>query len=185
MRHHSMYAKADLGALELARDRAAPTLTLTEPVAGDPYLSGIIAGLYFPETEAHGSPGAYSASQIATAPAVHRQAADRVLMAADLLHLDGARAPASWRGCRLVAPRADTVVADIELAPGGASVTNPSQAPVELRVRRFGPSGLALPLGNVAGRGTAGLAIPRDSSAVPWHLVAPGSAVLRVCPLLP
>jgi hypothetical protein len=179
MRHHAIYAKADLGVLELAGTRTPPTLTLTEPVAGDPYLIGVIAGLYFAVIDAHGSPATYSAAQIATAPVVHRQAADRVLVAADRLHLDSALEPASRRGCRRAA------TGDIELRSGTTSVTNLGPAPLDLRIRRFGPPDSAAPVGTVLPQRTARLAIPRDSAALPWHLVTQGPAVFRVCGPLP
>ena len=54
-------------------------MALGEPVARDPYLSGVTAARYFDATAAHGAPALSSPRDITRAPAGRRQAADSVL----------------------------------------------------------------------------------------------------------
>jgi hypothetical protein len=176
MRDQSAFAKADIGALEIARGIAPAGFQLTEPVAHNPYLTGVTAERYFAETAAHGSPSHDSPAQLLRAPRSQRQAADRVLVAAYRIAPRPSRRPGSRAACRRVA---DTEVA---LPSGGVFVTNLGTSPVTLGIRRFAPAELPLPIGPVAAGATVLVAIPRDRVAVPWRLSARGSAY-AVCPV--
>jgi hypothetical protein len=180
LRAHSAAAKADLGALEIARGRAPGNFQLFEQVARDPYLTGITAGRYFRETAAHGSPAVYSPAQLATASPPQRRAADGILAAAyRMLPRPATRTPLS-RGCRRVPVGAG---ADIEMPPGGAAISNLGRSPLDIGVRRFAPPGLAVSVGMLQAGASARIPVPRDSAGVPWHLTARGASALAICPL--
>src|SRR5204862_6544490 len=100
MRDHSAYVTGDLGALEIARGRAPATVQPVQPIAHDPFLSGVTAERYFRETDAHGSPPFYSPEQLVAAPAAQRQAADSVLAAAYRMLPRPARRPAASQNLR-------------------------------------------------------------------------------------
>ena len=176
MREHAAKARAALGALDLARQTAPPGLRLTPEVARDPYLSPITAGRYYRERDAHGTP-AWSVREIRGGPAPAQRTADAVLVAATAPRVEPVpRTPSSKAriGCRVVER-------DAPLPPGGATITNLSEAPARLGVHRFGP--LPFPVGQVAGGATAELALPRDAAATPWRLRAVGAPKLRLCRL--
>jgi hypothetical protein len=180
MRDHSAYAKVDLGALEIMRGRISPSFRLLEAVALDPYLSGVTAGRYFSETDAHGSPPVYSPEQIAGAPPAQRTAADHVLAAGYGMDLKEARR-ASADACRRPPARLGRGIADVEIAPGGTSIRNLGERPLRIGVRRFAPPSLPVVLGPLEPGRTARVAVPRDSVALPWHLTAEGFSALQVC----
>jgi len=104
--------------LELGRPFAPASLWLVEPVARNPYLSGITAGRLFAETARHGRPPAYSVAELTAATPAVRQSADRVLASAEQLRPakpgNDAVAP---RGCRPVAAEAGAGH-EAALAPG-------------------------------------------------------------------
>ena len=182
MRDHSAYVKGDLGALEIARGRAPATFQLVQPIAHDPFLSGVTAERYFRETDAHGSPPFYSPEQLVAAPAAQRQAADSVLAAAYRMLPRPARRPASPRGCRQLAAGAGGAGTEAELRAGGALVTDLGRAPLAIGVRRFGPANLPVSLGSLGPGSTILVPVPGDRAAVLWRLSARGSSPLEVCP---
>ena len=173
MRDHAAYAKADVGALEIARGVVPSGFSLTAPVAHDPYLSGVTAGRYFAETAAHGSPARDSPPQLARAGRLQRAAADHVLVAALGIAPRPVPRPAVAPGCRRVAD------GEVVLPPGGAVVTNLGVRPIALGVRRYASASLST--GIAAPGASVRLAIPGDAATVPWRLAAGGPAV--VCPV--
>ena len=92
--------KADLGAVEIARDTVDPAFVLTEQLAGTAYVH-VAAGNYLTAADEFGSP-ADTPAEIAAAPEPAREAADRVLAGALGLRVSPASAPASGPGCRRV-----------------------------------------------------------------------------------
>jgi hypothetical protein len=176
MRVHADNARADLGALEIARGVVPPGFRLVPAVAQDPFLPDVTAGRYFGETDEHGSP-AWSPAQIVAARGRARQAADSVLVAAHRVRPAPARRPTSRSGCqRLRAP------ADTHLPAGGLTVTNLGDAPLGIGVRRFAPPERPRRLGPLAPRATIRLAVPPDRVRIPWRLTATGASTLQVCP---
>jgi hypothetical protein len=181
MREQSAYIKADLGALEIARDRAPAALSLAA-VGRNPYMTWITAGRYFSATDAHGSPPTYSPAQIAAAPAAQRQAADSVLVGAYGMFARPARAVRAGPGCRRLAPRPDGNHPEAGLRSGGALVTDLGRSALIVGVRRFAPPGMSLPVGLLAAGSTVRVPLVRDALRPPWLLTARGSSPVRVCP---
>jgi len=169
--------RADLAALEIARDRVDPGFLLDEPLAGTPYLH-LEAGSYLSGIDAFGSPG-FTPAALARSPETARADADRVLAAALAIELH-LRPPAGLSGCRTL----DGGGRALTLPPGGVSL-RAGNAPIEgLKLARF--AGGEPPV-TVPGRVPAGqagvLAIPRDRSSRPWRMFVergPDAAVCRL-----
>jgi hypothetical protein len=180
MRTHSAYVKADLGALEIARGRVAPTFQLVESVAHDPYLSGVTAGRFFSETDAHGFPPLYSAQQISDAPAPQRQAADHVLATAYRMHPE-VRRRLSAATCARRSTRVGRDVPEAQIPRGESVIVNLGERPLVVGVRRFAPPKRPAWIGFLDARETARVTIPRDPVTRPWYLTKRGTSMLQVC----
>jgi hypothetical protein len=180
--YESTVTEAGLGALDIGRGHLPADYRLLQQVSRDLFLTGIIAGPYYRERDAHDSPAA-SPGEIATAAPAVRQSVDNVLAAGYGMSLDQARRLSPDEGggrcARLgVGPaRRETT-----LGPGKAVVTNLGQAPTEIAVRRFAPAELAIELGTLAGGFSARLEVPDDAAPHAWRLVGSGSAPLELCP---
>ena len=179
----SEIARADLAALDVGRDHIDRKFRLLQPIAGSIYMTGVFAGPYWRERDAHGSP-AYSAAELEGASAAARSAADVVLASGYGLGIEpaqgGGAGPRS--GCELLAPAPDAGLRELALPAGGALIVNAGAAEAALRLRRFS-SGFPADLGTLA-PGVAGrLRIPADAVELPWRLGASGGAALRVCPV--
>ena len=177
-RTESTIAKANLGALEIGRGHIKPKFRLLQPIARSIYLTGVFAGPYYRESEAHGSP-AYSEAEIAAAPGGDRSAADVVLASGYNLRLQplaaGSVPPSA--GCRRVDGAWQPAVAQVPR--GGAVLTNLSPVAAEIRLRRYADD-FPADLGVLAARSSARLAIPLDSASQSWELQISGAA--DVCP---
>jgi hypothetical protein len=171
-RDQSTIARADLGALDIGRGKISPRFRLLQPIAGSIYMTGIYAGPYYRERDAHGSP-AYSASEIAAASPQARDAADVVLASAYSLHLDVLNETPS-ESCHTIGD------ASGGLALGGGTVrlSNRSQVPADAMLLRFG-DGYPVDLGELPPGRSALLSIPADRGGTPWKLEAPAVAVGR------
>ncbi|MFI5123056.1 MAG: hypothetical protein ACHQJ5_09175 [Vicinamibacteria bacterium] len=168
--------KADLAAVEIARDTVDPGMVLTNDLAGTAYVH-VPAGLYLSAADAFGSP-ADTPDEIAAAPENARAAADRVLAAA--LGLDVV--PAERGGaenCAELDPAGSS--ATTELAPGGAVVRGSPGGDVELRLRRFADATFPIGAGKIAGSESVSIAIPEDRSSRPWQLQVTGHGPVAVC----
>ncbi len=173
----SRVARADLGALELARDRVPPTLQLDERVAGSPFLGPIFAGEYVRETRAHGPVDVHSEAELAAEPEHVRRAADRVLVAAGAPRATPVDLPAPRRrACR---PAADGTLA---ARPGQTlTLVNPGARPAALALRRFAARGSSVPFTFVAPRAAVRVELPADAARRPWVLGAVDGRPLRRC----
>jgi hypothetical protein len=179
-RGESEIARADLGALDIGRGHVAPKFRLLQPIAGSIYLTGVFAGPYYRERDAHGSP-AYSPSEIAAAPPVARNAADVVLASAYGLHLETV-VEAPTRGgerCRRLGPIPGQGAQAIAVAAGTVSLANLDAVPARVGLRRFG-DGLPVDLGDLPPRGSALVRIPADGALRRWQLETTGAEV-EVC----
>jgi hypothetical protein len=164
MRAQSAFAKADLGALEIAARRAAPDTWLTATVARNPYLSGVTAARYFSVTSRHGDVPVASPAQIAAAPADQRRAADSVLASAYRVARGEVQSRGSGR-CRTT-----RTPAEITLANGDALITNRGARTLVLSVRRFAPVGQVNDVAFVGSGTTVRTHIPKDAVTVSWHV---------------
>jgi hypothetical protein len=171
MRSAAVTVRAELGALELARDRAPfdfqPDTSRAPQVTAGPYLSAI---------DAFGSP-AYHPRQLAAASEAEREAADAVLRRLELGPLAPAWVPrASDGACRAVAPGGD-----IEVPRGGLTIVSAKRDVVAVRLRRFASAFPADPAGQVGGGGASKLTVVADRSLAPWHVQLTGTRPARVC----
>ncbi len=169
-----------------ARSRSAaptsPTTTSsTETVSNDPYLVRVTAGGYYREGIPNDYP-AYTPEEIAVAPPDVQQGADHVLTAGYAIALEPARRPrgASRSACRPLPPLLDGGARELQLAQGGAVVTNLTNEPASISLRRFAPPEYATGIATLGGGFSARLRIPADAVQLPWHLSATGGA-LEVC----
>jgi hypothetical protein len=173
----SQLERADLAALEIARDTVEPGFILSEQVAHTAYV-GVEAGPYFSAVDAFGSP-AYDEDQLIAATPASRAAADSVLAAA--LHLTSTKTNAPpTSGCESAdvargAPQA------LDIPVGGATVVNLGEESLDLAVKRFGDD-FETPAGTVAPSAAQVIVIPPDRSAQPWQLELAGVGSAAICP---
>lgn len=192
-RNTSDLIEADLGALEIARDRISTPFFLDPDVAGTAYVPVSSSG-YFSAADAFGSP-ADSQAEIAAAPEPARAAADRVLARALGVSFGPVQTapPASGPAPQMVGPagvraraRGSCVVVDppgaiLRLPPGGASVQAPPRAGVAVALRRFATETYPIAAAPLAA-GQVGVArIPTDRAAEPWELALRSRGPTTVC----
>jgi hypothetical protein len=192
-RSTSQLERADLAAVEIARDSVEPAFVLSEDIADTGYVH-IEAAPYLAARDAYGSP-AYSEGELANSPAPARVAADKVLAAAlgvELVPVSGpppepgplprAVDPPSARlgtreGCLLVNSSAAAVV---ELPAGGVTVRAPDAGQVRIRLRRFASS-FPVAAGALSSGAWGAITIPTDRSNQPWQIKLIGSGAGTVC----
>ena len=194
-------SRADLGALELARD-SVPSGYVARGFPGYPFVI-LRAGPYFDATEAYGSP-ALSTADLVNASEPARLIADAELIrihrialhaAADAPLTGPAPRPTSVQGGKVsengqcVSFRPDSVAADgaarsFELAvPSAGLLVTTGRAATKVEVRRFA-NGFSRPLANtVEASSAATLRIPRDRSSTPWKARVSPQERVSVCAL--
>lgn len=191
--------RADLAALEIARDTVEPNFFLDEENA-DTGVVHVDAGSYLNARDAYGSP-AYTSEELAGAPEVARFAADKVLVSA--LRFGLAEAPLSSlpngepRAAKpsskgLIAIPAGACVAApagseslFSLPPDGAAVAAGAEPVTDIEMRRFASENFSVDFGEGAEPGQAvEIRIPPDASTVPWKMQLEGGAA-TVCGLRP
>jgi len=188
--------RADLAALEIARESVDPGLRLTESISETSFV-GVAAGPYLDAADELGSP-AYTTEELQAAPARPRLAADQVLLNALGLALEPARPPAETparaapaSGEPVAVPRDGCVTvprgsdpAPLVLPPGGAVVAATSEPLSGIALTRFAPAsepGVAFPAAIAPGEAMA-VRIPADLSGTPWKLWVSGGEA-TVCGL--
>jgi hypothetical protein len=192
-RNTSALIRADLGALEIARDRIVVPVTLDEQVADTAYVP-VSSSAFLRVADEHGSP-AYSPAEIAAAPEPARVAADKVLARALGVSFAPVRTSPRPSGPppTVVGPpgsraravgsciNVDPPGAILSLPPGGASVQASPRSGVVVALRRFASASFpiaAAPLG----RGQAGaVRIPTDRAGTPWELALRSRGPTTVC----
>ena len=173
----SRLERADLAAVEIARDSVEPGLILGEDIADTGYVP-VEAGAYLSARDAFGSP-AYTEAELEAAPEEARIPADKVLAAALGVELEpGASAPQSQRGCRTLRLTAAEPAA-VELPPGGALLRPGGGASIEVELGRFA-DGFPVEIGSLGG-GWSRLTIPTDRSTRPWRARLSGSGTATIC----
>ena len=196
-RNTSDLITADLGALEIARDRIASPVRLDEANADTVYV-GVDSKTYLAAADTYGSP-ADTAAEIAAAPEPARVAADKVLAEALGVSVFATRRPpraagpppepAGLPGADVSASGSCVVVqapgAILRLPPGGATVRAAPGGGVAMALRRFATGSYpiaAAPLGP----GRVGVVrIPADRTAEPWTLALRSRGPVTVCGGLP
>jgi hypothetical protein len=184
---------ADLGALEIARDRIVDPVTLDPALAGTAYVP-VSSSAFLPAADRYGSP-ADSPGEIAAAPEPARVAADRVLARALGVSFAATSAPPSAFGPppHLAGPPGADVRAAgsclvvaapgaiLRLPPGGASIQASPRSGAGIALRRFATA--SFPIGTVPlGKGQTGVArIPTDRAAKPWEFALRSQSPVTVC----
>ena len=164
--------RADLAAVEIARDQIDPELVLSEDIADTGYVP-VDAGSYLSARDAFGSP-AYSEAELEAAPEEARAPADKVLAAALELELVPTKAPPERMSCRAVqAPATET------LPRGGPLLEVNGDASVEVNLGRFADD-FPIALGPLK-RGWSELVISADRSPRPWRARLDGSGTVTLC----
>jgi hypothetical protein len=188
--------RADLAAVEIARDYVGPELILTNDIADTGYVH-VYARNYLDAAADAGSP-ADSESELTEAPEAARVAADKVLARALGLTFTPTRKPPPPSGPPPVASpgqqtsRSGASCVAVVLAAGGAStaLTLPAgdvvvhakgDTEAEVRLRRFAGAGFPVTAGELAPGEAAVIAIPPDRSEQPWELSLAGRGTVRVC----
>jgi hypothetical protein len=194
-RNTSDLIKADLGAVEIARDRTAAPYRLDEDIADTAYV-GVHSSSFLDAADRYGSP-ADSPAEIAAAPEPARVAADKVLGRAlgigfgpvqasptppgpppQLLGPPGARA--HGRGSCLELG-AGSPVAVLRLPAGGVVVRASRRAGARVSLRRFATASFPL-VGAPLRAGQVGvLHIPADRASEPWEMELSSAARTAVC----
>ncbi len=201
-RANSEENRAELTALEIARDQAVPGLVIE---AGG-ITSGLLADMVIPASEyyaaadAHGTP-AMTLEELKDSSESVRQAADRELILAEGIRPRPASAESRNGGTleagpvtsgelssegqcvRLTPVEGTTATTAFVLPVGGFSFEAPPGAPPALALRRFGDQ--FSPLGPPATEGPQAVRLPRDRAAAPWRLAVGATRPLKICPLLP
>ncbi|HET7443411.1 MAG TPA: hypothetical protein VFJ57_01990 [Solirubrobacterales bacterium] len=172
----SQLEKADLGALDIARETVEPGFVLEEDIADTGYVH-VDAASYFSAEDEFGTP-AYSSDELLEASAPARFAADKVLWAAlraEVTPIPASQAPS--KGCA-------TVEATSELPPGGGIVVAGEQPIEDVKLARFSSGEPPIDLQQQIEPG-AGLriTIPEDRSTVPWRVLLETSGPSQICDL--
>jgi hypothetical protein len=195
----SQLEKADLGALDIARDTVPPTFVLSEDLAGTGYVH-IEAGPYFAAANEFGTP-AYTPGELAEASPPARLAADRVLFGAlgmKLAVVPAARFPKTMPtplatgpegAAQLPAGGCVTVPGGPEsplliLPPGGVIMRAGKGGIENVELARFATEEFPIELAQGLEAGQVGeIAIPGDGSTVPWRMQLESRAQTTVCGL--
>jgi hypothetical protein len=180
LRIQSELTKANLGAIEIARDTVDPDFSLTPEVAGTPTLIDVQAAKYLPAAREYGSP-AYSPAELSDAPDYARRQADVVLSQALPLSTytrPEAYDPTGAENCIDVASGSP----ELALSPGIARIELSPGPDADLSLRRFATDEYPVPASALPGDSVKLLEIPRDRAPQqPWYLRVNASQTARVC----
>ena len=170
--------RAQLAAIEIARDRLQPGLRVEQAT------TLIDARSYLSVADAEGSP-AYSESELASSPEAARFGADETLVSALGIKLGGEDgSPSGGRGkgathCKTVSAT-PTGYPGISLGPGEVVLRPQPHASTEVLLARFADESQVFP--GTLGPGRAGaLTLPPDRSRHPWRLGLRGTGRVSVC----
>ncbi|HEX8975223.1 MAG TPA: hypothetical protein VF781_01830 [Solirubrobacteraceae bacterium] len=188
LREQSQFVKADLGALNIGRRLAPPNLWLVADIARNPYLSGVTAGRFFTETDAHGQVPVYTPQQIATASIGQRQGADNVLALADRLTPVKTRMRLTSRSeCARLRTAPNGPSSELSLHPGAWLLYQADGPGLEIGVRRFAPPGSSAYIGFITPGLTERMIVPPDAISAEWKLSIKSTTAsaggLHVCPV--
>jgi hypothetical protein len=169
LEEQTVYARADLGAIEIARNSIAPTFFFDPSIAGTISLINVKPAPYQALVEEDGSP-AYSPAELANAPEFGRRQADVVLAQALPLTTETVPGPVrgpAGRGCRRVSggPGAP----ELTLKPGTTRVELLPGKPGGLFLRRFSHA-YPVAVRSVPAPSTTIVNVPGDVVSRPWRL---------------
>lgn len=196
--------RAELAALELAKETVAPTFSPEGPDSYPPalghYLQFVDARSYFSFTKKFGSLGD-TPHQLIQSSETAREAADIVLVRALRLGLASVSTSSQHgaglqpetgtqggsvvarEGCLTVVPSAGTATLAVTIPSEGLLIKAVAGAGATVKLRRFGEA-FSAGLGTVPGGSTAALKIPQDTVPVAWHaLITTMGQPVSVCRL--
>ena len=179
LRDQSTYAKAEIGALEIARGHTSREAAADRFPGPNPYLGGITPGRYYDETSRHGEIAHLSPAEISVAPTRAREYADSILVVAYRMQTIPTDRAARVRGCRRFAPESGP--AEIQIRPGLTLLGNLGTNPLIVFVGRFSPLGMPRPIAFLAPRSTSEMTVPSDSVLRPWRLTVQGRSPVEIC----
>ncbi|MFL5832739.1 MAG: hypothetical protein ACJ76B_02010 [Solirubrobacterales bacterium] len=182
-REQSVYTRADLAALEIARRTVDPGFVLSDPeVAGTASLSVVSAGKYFEAADRWGS-AAYSLEELEAAPAIGRHYADVVLSRALPLSTEvrPGESGSERKGCVAV-PGGSGPDSEVKLEPGSYRIELAPGAEAAFHLRRFADGEYPVVTEPSPGGSTTLLKVPSDEAPNPWYLRVEASQAARVCP---
>ncbi len=176
----SRLERADLTAVEIARNTVEPGLILSEDIADTGYVP-VEVGSYLSARDAFGSP-AYTEAELEAAPEEARIPADKVLAAALGIELQPVEAPRdeALKGCRTVEVASGE--ATVVTLPAGGALLRSRGGAGELRLGRFADA-FPVQLGSLTPGAWNRLAIPTDLSPRPWRAQLDPSDTLTICNL--
>jgi hypothetical protein len=178
-RDQSTLAKAEIGALEIARGHTSREAAADRFPGPNPYLGGITPGRYYDETSRHGEIAHLSPAEISLASSTAREYADSMLVVAYRMQPIPTARAANGRDCRRFAPGSGP--AEMQIRPGSTLLGNLGTNPLIVFVGRFSPLGEPRPIAFLAPRSTSELTVPRDSVLRPWRLTLQGNSAAVVC----
>jgi len=177
LRTYATSVRADLAAVEIARNRVSPGyVPVVGPLASPFLASAAQAGTYLPAVDRNGS-FADTLPELRAAPEGTRAEADQVLGGALGLHLATTIPPAGSSGCRRLRPASSGVT--FEVPRGGARILSAGGSVIALR--RFAAA-YTVELGKARSRWSA-LRIPTDLAPDPWRAHVATTLPVEVCPL--
>jgi hypothetical protein len=180
LKNQSVLTKADLAAIDIARDRVQPEFELAPQIAGTPSLIDVFAGPYLEAEEEFGTP-AYTPQELAEAPEPGRRQADLVIsQALPLSTSNSAGAEAPGKGCALGGgPGAPE---DTKVGFGVTRILAQPGPQVTISLARFAESGqYTVKTAGAPGDSTTQLTVPRDRSSVPWRVRIESQQPVYVC----
>lgn len=175
----TLFTRADLGAVEIARRTVDPGFVLTPEVAGTGSLAIVAAGPYLHAVDEHGSP-AYDPAELREAPAIARHQADVVLAAALPIAAEAGEARPGDK-CVTLRGGGASRFAEVPLPPGLTTIDLTAGPPADLSMRRFATGEFPVELGPARGGATTLLRIPRDGASQHWYLHVESRQPARVC----
>jgi hypothetical protein len=184
-KEQSVYTRADIGAMEIARDTVSPYYSLASvEKTGTASLALVNAGLWFEAVDKWGTP-ADSPAQIETEPEGGKEHADLVLAEAlpitSIVEPGGlASNPPTGVVCTTLAG-GESADKEAELQPGTSTVEVAPGAPAAIALRRFASESFPVLVSGGEGGATTAVNIPKDRASQPWFMHVEAAQTVRVC----
>jgi hypothetical protein len=183
LHHEAPISRTEFAMIELARGRVDPEYVASaDPnvtAIGGGLFIGLPAGAYLRAVERNGSP-AFSLNEVRRQPEELRRIADNTLVEALGLRTEYAPAPATRRGCGLVAVGPGTGDASFAMPPGGALLRVSGEHWAGIWLQRFAENIHSASRGRIPPQRWVKLAIPPDGAPDRWRATI--GAPVTVCP---
>lgn len=180
LEEQAVLTRADTAAIEISRRTVDPSFGLIPEIAGTGSLFVVVADKYLRAVDEWGSP-AYTAEELAAAPAAGRRQADVVLSRALPITVTELPAGESAPGDECTAVAAGSGLAELPLTPGETGIEVAPGPPATLGLRRFADGEYPVELESVPGGSSTVIEIPRDTAPQPWYLQVEAAQDVRVC----